>query len=570
MQNLDKSKMDLEQVLLAKKNRLLSNALDEIKRAAQKIWEDPALKGYTDHGPRHSKRVANLLGQIVDRFMETEHALSEHEVFILLAACYLHDIGMQYTWLKGRTQPLTKSDYDEIRESHPEKSFEWIKSRKIAPWSGVRVDRELDECLEPIAWVCKAHGTRFFESAVKELEGLTCYPDGFHPVRGSLLAGLMMMADELDLHTTRACFEDEHEMRFSTESQLHNLVHDYIPLVRVQDGRTPKHRDIIISFDFPAESLKIYGRDVQEWIFSKLRCQCRRTEDVLLEGSHGELTWGRITIGKEGEDTFGRRHPMPLAVQAHLREKLARRRIVNRSELKKELKRCLSSDQAMLVRIWGPEESDQRVIGNWLVTACEASVDLALVKLDLESSARDGDEVLKTIRDQLWLDYKQKALSRESHTLPSDPFLPFDQTLKGLKRQTWPSQEHRWRRALKAFIPCLSVFCGLVKPVVLCSNPDRVERWTAEELLPALSNTVPETDRGTLVILCYEGGQAPAPDTKKDQFYLGPYSKPEMEMYLMEMGYRSHTAQELVEKIEAATGNWPRGVRIYLRALGVM
>lgn len=565
--------MNLEHIL--QKHALLSQALEEIKVATAEIWKVPALPGFTDHGPKHSRRVARLLGQIVKRFMFTQYALTEYEVFILLAACYLHDIGMQYTRREGRTtdQPLTKSDYDDIRESHPKKSFELIKSRVIGPWSrdaASPVDPELDECLRPIALVCKAHGTKFFDPTLKELEELVCYPDGDRPVRGPLLAALMLMADELDLHTTRADFPADHETRFSTESQLHNLAHNYIPLVRVQDGRTPKHRDIVISFDFPAGSSKTYGRDVRDWVISKLECQCRRTKNILLEGSQGELTWGRIVPDKEGEDTFGRRHPMPLVVQTHLREKLARRRVVNRSELKKELKMCLSSDQAMLVRIWGPEESDQRVIGNWLVTACKASVDLALAKLDLESSARDGDDVLKAIRDQLWPAYRQKVLSRESHTLPNDPFLPFDQTLKELKRQTWPSPEHQWRRALKSFLSCLSVFCGLVKPVVLCSNPDRVERWTAEELLPALNNTAPETDRGTLVILCYEGGQAPAPDIRKDQFYLGLYSKPEMEMYLMEMGYRSRKARELTEEIKVVTDNRPGKVRIYLQALGVM
>jgi len=554
---------------------LLASALDEIKLAADEIWAVRALPGFTDHSPRHSHRVADLLGQILAHFMSTNYALTKHEVFILLAACYLHDIGMQHTRLEGRTtdQPLTKSDYDKIRESHPEKSFELIKGRKIGPWSrrAVRpVDPELDECLEPIALVCKAHGTKFFEQTVKELEKLTCYPDGVKPVRGSLLAGLMMMADELDLHTTRACFEADHEMRFSTESQMHNLVHDYIPVVQVKDGRTPKHRDILISFNFPSGSLTTYGRDVREWVISKLKCQCRRTEDILLEGSHGELTWGRVDVDKEDEDTFGRRHPMPPAVQAHLRENLARRRVVNRSELREELKRCLSSDQAMLVQIWGPEESDQRMIGDWLVTACEGSPELALAKLDVESSARDGDEVLRAIRDQLWLDYRQKAFGRGSHAPSDDPFLPFDQSLKELERQTWPSPEHRWKRSLKAFVPCLSVFCNLAKPVILCSNPDRIERWTAEELFPALTNIAPRKDHGTLVILCYEGDQEPEPNTKEDQFYLGPYSKPEMERYLMEMGYGSNKVQELVDKILEDTGNWPGKVRIYLRALGVM
>jgi len=208
------SQIKLEQSL-RKISPDLWERLNGVKNAVEKVWKTTYLHWYTDHGPQHSRRVIDLIGQILCplcldyRFRpENDFPLSDYELYILLTACYLHDIGMQDLKVDERSvDELGPSDWEEIRKRHPQRSFEIIRDRTIKPRPRRTIDLGLaesdaDDSLMPIALVSKAHGSEYFESAVSELQENVHHPAG-KPIRGDLLAALLMMGDEIDLHRSR-------------------------------------------------------------------------------------------------------------------------------------------------------------------------------------------------------------------------------------------------------------------------------------------------------------------------------------------------------------------------------
>src|ERR1700748_857329 len=73
-------------------NRPLAEEFDAIRRESFKIWEEQYMRPFTTHGKLHSERVERNLDSLTRPLKEP---LTAEEIFILLSACYLHDIGMQ-------------------------------------------------------------------------------------------------------------------------------------------------------------------------------------------------------------------------------------------------------------------------------------------------------------------------------------------------------------------------------------------------------------------------------------------------------------------------------------------
>lgn len=91
----------------------------------KKVWEDPVLSHYTRHGMKHSKSVIKKLGQILEL---NPTLLNKHERFVLLAATYLHDIGMQNPGQAGLPEKdhYTICELEQVRENHHQASTEMI------------------------------------------------------------------------------------------------------------------------------------------------------------------------------------------------------------------------------------------------------------------------------------------------------------------------------------------------------------------------------------------------------------------------------------------------------------
>src|SRR5689334_12503955 len=117
----------------------LYKRLERVRASAEKIWEVQRLAWFTDHrAATHSRKIIDHLGNLLVHLQSTAQKLTPHELYVLLAACYLHDIGMQdFKTEDGRgVDQLTPQDYNQIRKAHPRRARELIIARTL--WHGDR------------------------------------------------------------------------------------------------------------------------------------------------------------------------------------------------------------------------------------------------------------------------------------------------------------------------------------------------------------------------------------------------------------------------------------------------
>jgi hypothetical protein len=287
----------------------LYKRLERVRDSSISIWKEPRLKWFTDHSAEtHSRKIIEHIGEIIGPLQNSAQRLNPHELFVLLAACYLHDIGMQdFRSAGGKgVENFTIEDYIDIRENHPQRARELIIERTLKrERDDFKIDLDDDpQYLVPIALVSQSHGSKFFLNTVKELQHLGQRP-GNAPFRGDLLAALLLMGDELDLHENRAIFPKE--FAHSPQSLLHNLIHNYVTSVEICDGKTPKHRRIRLMIQYPSDADE-YCSDVLDWIVSKLRKQSELTKRIFEESTKGELNWDeRIEIHESVDNYHVRR-----------------------------------------------------------------------------------------------------------------------------------------------------------------------------------------------------------------------------------------------------------------------
>jgi len=79
-----------------------------------------ALPYFTTHGPEHNLRVISILRQLLSEY-DIHKSLNEKERFLLIAAAWLHDIGMLDVL---KNQPFSK---ETVREEHHKRSAQWVQ-----------------------------------------------------------------------------------------------------------------------------------------------------------------------------------------------------------------------------------------------------------------------------------------------------------------------------------------------------------------------------------------------------------------------------------------------------------
>jgi hypothetical protein len=377
---------ELERELFEKDNELW-DTLSRIKQAAWDILSTPAIPWYTDHGKTHSERVARHIFEILKPLHGAER-LTPPELFVLLAACYLHDIGMWDLRLEEKTYPYSPQDYEEIRARHPRRSAEMIGENTAYLRNPDRVINLHipPDMLDAIIAVSESHGSEYFEACVEELATKISTKHG-KPFRGPFLAALLLMGDELDLEEVRAqsCLDPiaSSLAAYPPESILHIYRHHYITAVEILHDLNPAR--IHLTFQFPQNSdVFDYDADMINWVAAKLRRQCRRTQKIF--AAHG-LGWDVVIAVKRTPDNRGTRKPLPPEARPHLKEMTSSRKVVNREEMVTLLKTYLDggidSSQALLV--CGAGDSDCETLAEWLRAACAVRKEINWDYLDISS-----------------------------------------------------------------------------------------------------------------------------------------------------------------------------------------
>jgi len=218
------------------------------------------LPSFTDHSVDHSDCLWDLVDQLATPLPQGSR-LSNVESFVLYAACYLHDVGLQHQ-VAGGTQAvravLERPEYrgrhwsdlsDEtrrqiVRGEHHRISGEMVRQSVDAPQPTL-VGIQLTEEWHPgqIASLCEAHCLDTTDAKYRELT------QDWGSVRMSLLSALLRLADILDESRRRSQLYLERTRELDLEERMHWWRHYYVADIQID----PQSRHIILWFDFPPD-----------------------------------------------------------------------------------------------------------------------------------------------------------------------------------------------------------------------------------------------------------------------------------------------------------------------------
>jgi hypothetical protein len=254
----------------------LANSLEKIRDSVQAHWTNVALPDFTDHGPNHSRRVAEYAEKLATlRDLPPSLKLDLRERYLLSAAAWLHDVGMQDE-RANIFDPGDKAiaDPQTVRRTHPQRSEHLVLQRQLdlgLPTNEIAAP-------EAIARLVLAHGTETYQATVASItEPEASFMN--KPVKLKLLAALLLMADELDLHYERV--PPANPMRpLNHESSAHWLKHECVRSVDLfeEEGGI----QIVVNLMSPSSMQEDDVARVKEWIATKLQRQMVLTESEIL------------------------------------------------------------------------------------------------------------------------------------------------------------------------------------------------------------------------------------------------------------------------------------------------
>lgn len=266
----------------------LADSMEQVQRFVHQWWTQTLMPWFTDHGPSHSKRVAEYALAIADvPDLAAPHSLTVLERYILWSAAWLHDIGMQ-TLPGTPLGSMQSGDFERVRHDHPDQSANEIKahSREIG------LPRNDSPLVQAIAWVARAHGTSYYADTIKLLSRIPLVRN--ETVRGGLLASILLIADEMDLHYERVATLPPAWGSLNAVADAHAFKHKQVLGSKVThaDGKVTLGITIVQT----DELNELVAHAVQMWITHKLRRQIALVEDAFSGGFNGRVEISRTII----------------------------------------------------------------------------------------------------------------------------------------------------------------------------------------------------------------------------------------------------------------------------------
>ena len=239
---------------------------------------------FTKHGIDHSENIITILNLILGDMSTMGNELNKHESFILLAATYLHDIGMQSAYHAGLQDKPDYSLEDKkiIRDKHHKTSAKIIRE-SVDLRAKRRINCGLEDCINPnyvkfIALLSESHRMNEPESSSDKLKD--DYLMTGVKIRVRLLVALLRLADELDRDYLRVNLDELKSWNIPTDSKMYWWMHHYTKAVSIENRR------IKILFRIPIQ-YKNSQRNLDEIIFrtviDSVNKQLREVKNVLWE-----------------------------------------------------------------------------------------------------------------------------------------------------------------------------------------------------------------------------------------------------------------------------------------------
>ena len=275
-------------------------AVVNVRQAAARLWERPAHRHVVDHGPAHAERVVFLLDGLTAALMARgEHALAPEEIYVLLAATYLHAIGLQDE--QGEHDPaIRRARYAELGA---EMIYRAVEAPEEAAHLGLTDDPGL---VEMVARVVACHRQTEYPAPDYDDFGV-----GGVTVRPRLLTALLCLADGLDLVYRRVDMEQLNLMAVTPEEALDWWLYHYVSGVQVRD------ETVRISYRVPVGQA-VYERLLPELVERQVRAEFDALRDTF------RLYGVKPDIGPSTVQAMRAVKPMPPRVWAAAERRLAR------------------------------------------------------------------------------------------------------------------------------------------------------------------------------------------------------------------------------------------------------
>lgn len=269
---------------LREKNPEMARIATTIFEASKRIWNPVQAPWYTDHGPRHTSRIVGCLEQLLFgvRGGFLDEPLSAEETLVLIGACCLHDIGMQYTRDVADLASVEELAYftpvsryfdTAIRRRHAHITHRLIWKSLSAP-TGVKL-LGLQSCptelATAIAEVSLSHEIFGYLATLKDMSS---------NLRLDLLGALLQMGDLLDLSNERVNWQLINWLYLPISSRAHWLLSMYVASVTIDS-----QSQISVNYEVPFEIYRdaILAYDLREAIEGQWLEQWSREPRSVLE-----------------------------------------------------------------------------------------------------------------------------------------------------------------------------------------------------------------------------------------------------------------------------------------------
>ena len=360
---------------LGQLNPTLQNEFDSIYQESIKIWDEQYLRQFTTHGKEHTAQVEKNLDSLTRPLqISDETKLKAEEIFVLLSACCLHDIGMQL------------ADDPNARSSHAEYAYQLILySHATIDLEERRVTLPINDsnAREAIALLARAHWTDYAVQLPSE-----DFIGGGERGRLQLLGALLATADLLDISPVRArYYRSVHRLYdLSPLSDLHQKMHSLVRGFQIVTANPSSSRDLQFQLEWRDNNEIV--RNLNEWIMKWFDSQWRLLEPVLYKESGGVIRWHKPhwAIVKFNSPAGPMPTLSPESVNI-LKAEMTEQQRINRDGFVNDFKTALEQKQKRLFRLPKDSGYDGRMISEWCEARAKLYENCLVARVDIQPSA---------------------------------------------------------------------------------------------------------------------------------------------------------------------------------------
>jgi len=371
---------------LRRANSALAESLTEIRKRAVDIWTEQNHRTFTTHGEDHFAQVEKNLDQLTRPLQAGSVPLTASEIYVLLAACYLHDIGMQL-------------GVPDAREKHAEHSFDLILDSFDSHIRHLYVRLPSltdDNAREAVAQIARGHWTDFALKLEPE-----DYIHGTAKGRLRLLGALLAMADLLDLSPVRARYFRSPHRLFSLPplSELHQTTHRLVKGLDIGPLSPLVPGDLRFTIDWRDDSPDT--RKISDWVLHWFTSQWRQLQPVLHQDSGGVLRWADPWARANFRPPLGTRISLSSEARSILEAERREQLRIDRDEFCKTFLKSLQQGQRALFILPHDAAGDGSPISDWCTAQSRRFEGVQVARLDMRASeAPDLVSLLASILEQ--------------------------------------------------------------------------------------------------------------------------------------------------------------------------